>query len=701
MENIFVEFLPPWVETGLQPAFYDKESGTVLQQTARMYARVNMLIRMFNKLSKNTKEEIERFETSINETVENYIEQFNQLHDYVHDYFDNLDVQEEINNKLDQMLEDGVLQEIISQFLQSTAIWCFDSVADLKTATNLIEGSYARTLGYYTANDGGGATYKIKSEAPSGYYENLNSGLYAELIIEPNVNVNQFGAKGDGSTDDTQAISEALNRVDTIDFLNSTYIINDLETVHDITIHGNGATLKWENDSNGVIEINHNVKIDNINFDKNNASNYVLYKAEDTEDNLVDVELSECSFSNSASGVVPLYLVHLNKLDINECTFSNLLSSSMNAGSIKFVNITNNLFNNIGNLASTNRSGNAIYIGHSQYISILNNTIVNCTDSAIYCSNSYAEFVNISNNKINNSQKEGIKNQGAGRKTIIEGNILKDIYSNAIIVSSRQEECIVSNNIVEGSCIDGGVTSSSKVGAIAISYANRNVIVNNNIVKMTSLPDIAGVYVYNSTGIDHVNIMGNLIDGTSGPAISATSCEFINVSSNICMNNCIKSTIAKIPVNLGSCTGTFNNNSISQPDILSISCTKIDNTNIRIPLGVCDCFSQSQNVTVYYVDDNGNKVSQSTTISAVDFANRTITLTDQLPSGNPVDEYYLEIDVSSVHLVNPMRLTGTSHIVAIGNHIRSIYGYNPNIASSSTMLPVLADFYTLNIREAS
>lgn len=104
MENIFVEFLPPWIETGLQPAFYDKESGTVLQQTARMYARVNMLIRMFNKLSKNTKT-----------TVEDYINQFNELHDYVHDYFDNLDVQEEINNKLDVMAGDGTLEEIINQ----------------------------------------------------------------------------------------------------------------------------------------------------------------------------------------------------------------------------------------------------------------------------------------------------------------------------------------------------------------------------------------------------------------------------------------------------------------------------------------------------------------------------------------------------------------------------------------------------------
>jgi beta-lactamase superfamily II metal-dependent hydrolase len=116
MENIFVEFLPPWVETGCQPAFYDKESGTVLQQTARMYARVNMLIRMFNKLSKQTKEEVERFEGVVNGTVEDYIEKFNDLHDYVMDYFDNLDVQEEINNKLDKMVEDGTFDDLLEKY---------------------------------------------------------------------------------------------------------------------------------------------------------------------------------------------------------------------------------------------------------------------------------------------------------------------------------------------------------------------------------------------------------------------------------------------------------------------------------------------------------------------------------------------------------------------------------------------------------
>lgn len=41
---------------------------------------------------------------------------YNQLQDYVNHYFDNLDVQEEINNKLDEMATTGVLQHIIDEY---------------------------------------------------------------------------------------------------------------------------------------------------------------------------------------------------------------------------------------------------------------------------------------------------------------------------------------------------------------------------------------------------------------------------------------------------------------------------------------------------------------------------------------------------------------------------------------------------------
>ena len=143
MENICVEFLPPWIETGLKPAFYDKESGHVLQQTARMYARVNMLIRMFNKLSKNTKT-----------TVEDYINQFNELHDYVHDYFDNLDVQEEVNNKLDEMDENGRLQEMVDVYLaQYTEEWTeFEKLMNWKNIEYTTNYDNEAETTYYLTN---------------------------------------------------------------------------------------------------------------------------------------------------------------------------------------------------------------------------------------------------------------------------------------------------------------------------------------------------------------------------------------------------------------------------------------------------------------------------------------------------------------------------------------------------------------------
>ena len=202
MENIFVEFLPPWVETGLQPAFYDKESGTALQQTARMYARVNMLIRMFNKLSKNTKE-----------TVEDYINKFNELYTYVHDYFDNLDVQEEINNKLDAMVEAGTLQEIITQYIQANVAWTFDSVADMKLSENLVNGSYAQTLGYHAKNDGGAGLYYIDANgtADEASIIAIGDSLKAHLILLDEIIAEQFGAYGDDTHDDAVAIQKALD----------------------------------------------------------------------------------------------------------------------------------------------------------------------------------------------------------------------------------------------------------------------------------------------------------------------------------------------------------------------------------------------------------------------------------------------------------------------------------------------------------
>jgi hypothetical protein len=184
MQNIFIEFLPPWVETGLQPAFYDKESGTVLQQVSRMYAKMNELIGNVNKFEKDTKD-----------VVDEYIAKFVELHDYVHDYFENLDVQDEINNKLDAMTEDGTLQEIIASYVQSNVAWTFNTIAEMKTADNLIVGSFAQTIGLNSATDGGGGIYLI-TDTLSDDCVTLDSGLYAKLISSSLYDKNMFDLYG-------------------------------------------------------------------------------------------------------------------------------------------------------------------------------------------------------------------------------------------------------------------------------------------------------------------------------------------------------------------------------------------------------------------------------------------------------------------------------------------------------------------------
>lgn len=64
-------------------------------------------------------EEINKNRDSINligENEETLTNAFNALHDYVDNYFNNLDVQEEINNKLDQLAADGTLEELLGDY---------------------------------------------------------------------------------------------------------------------------------------------------------------------------------------------------------------------------------------------------------------------------------------------------------------------------------------------------------------------------------------------------------------------------------------------------------------------------------------------------------------------------------------------------------------------------------------------------------
>lgn len=114
---------------------------------------------------------------------------FTALKDYVDNYFDNLDVQEEINNKLDAMAESGELQDIITAYLQAKGVLGFDTKNALKAAENLIDGSITRTLGNTNYLNGDGAFYRIRPLRNTDVVDDINiialtnyPTLIAELI---------------------------------------------------------------------------------------------------------------------------------------------------------------------------------------------------------------------------------------------------------------------------------------------------------------------------------------------------------------------------------------------------------------------------------------------------------------------------------------------------------------------------------------
>lgn len=95
---------------------------------------------------------------AVTELQEKYVE----LKNYVDNYFENLDVQTEINNKLDDMAEQGELAEIIAQYLEVASVLGYDTKSALKGAENIVSGSICKTLGDSSYDDGDGHFYKVR-----------------------------------------------------------------------------------------------------------------------------------------------------------------------------------------------------------------------------------------------------------------------------------------------------------------------------------------------------------------------------------------------------------------------------------------------------------------------------------------------------------------------------------------------------------
>ena len=129
------------------------------------------------------------------EQMENVTNAMTELQNYVNNYFDNLDVQNEINNKLDSMVQSGELQEIVSNIFDilNTKIDDNETETNLKinNINNRIDvlssgspaGVYATTQDLINANPDHSKIYVVSADGQWYYYNTTLSqwtagGLY-------------------------------------------------------------------------------------------------------------------------------------------------------------------------------------------------------------------------------------------------------------------------------------------------------------------------------------------------------------------------------------------------------------------------------------------------------------------------------------------------------------------------------------------
>ncbi len=181
MKKYCLKHLPHWVITNLQPAFYDSESLTAVQQTARVYAKMQELITLYNEFTDQVNKYITEFENGI-------IKDFNEFQNCVlktlSDYIKSIDTKIELQdshieeefNRQDEHIEEKFTEQdahIEEKFAEQDEV-----IAD---AVNYMKTNLVSTLGtlFTEALESGNIEAILHSE-----YDPIDESLVFSIIAE-------------------------------------------------------------------------------------------------------------------------------------------------------------------------------------------------------------------------------------------------------------------------------------------------------------------------------------------------------------------------------------------------------------------------------------------------------------------------------------------------------------------------------------
>lgn len=440
---------------------------------------------------------------------------FQQRLDKYENYFNNLDVQEEINNKLDEMYQSGELSSLVSDFLALKSTYTYDTVADMKLAENFINGCYAKTLGYNTLNDGGSAYYYIRDKEESDTIDDVfilslyDETLVAQLIIINNeVNVKQGGLTGD-SDDATDILEILVASGYNLYFPSGTY---NITTQMDITCHsirgdGNTSIIKYNDDLNNgqLLECSDitNLDIKDLCFDCGEATD-----ATKTAINIYDGQ----------------------NVNILNCEFKNGYGSHLRLNGSDNILIENSYFHDIS--GATGNMGNAIYCHPATNLLINNCKCNNLMEDFLYLDGDDTHIVK--NVIVKNCY---LKNTSHNNPSIVSNCIGINGYCDNVTVAS----CILTNNGAGIRCqarsgftpsnifiYDNRISDNIQNG---INITADDAFIHDNIIYNNPQD---GCYILSSTNI---NFNSNIVHNSGRYGVWFRGCDYVSINDNRIYDN--------------------------------------------------------------------------------------------------------------------------------------------------------------------
>lgn len=406
-------------------------------------------------------------------------------------------------------------------------------------------------------------------------------------VINNYVNVKDFGAKGDGVTDDTEAIQNAIYSCPeggTVFFPEGEYLLSTVEMSKSCEIKGLFSIIKGKFDINtpNIITVFSNLIFDGYNTISkfiNNTSNSNLF-------------IQNCVFKNTYEELTfstAINITNANSIKIINNEFKNLSGDTNgiigdNIGDINAIRITN-ITSNIQKIIIRDNTFLNFEVDEDSTTITINTGVtydLNCEISSNYFENIANRIIKI-NTANNVNIHNNIINAKSGMRSILlaRGNNIKfennDIYGYIPQLPFELQEC--DKCFIDNNSIKFNADTLSQYGLIWIhSTFNKNIQINNNFIEFTVKADKImeiresllnmnfhnniikncdrGIFINDFSLIDnikYINIVGNQFDDVTSPVKinDNTNIDIINIQNNI-HNNAFENLSSNLLVNVNN-----------------------------------------------------------------------------------------------------------------------------------------------------